>query len=59
MKEYLVIDHLVCMAHVRAKFINSLSTDSRSKYFLDGISTLYEIEKQLDALTQNDEAKFE
>lgn len=42
------IEHLCCMAHVRAKFKYAYEqgNDARAKYFLDKIGWLYNQEKQ-------------
>lgn len=49
------IDHIVCMAHVRAKFKKAQDSDSRAYYFLEKIATLYGIEKDLKLQNKTDE----
>ncbi len=50
------VDHIVCMAHVRAKFKDAQPTDSLANYFVDQIGKLYMIEmyNKIEGLSNND-----
>ncbi len=49
-------EHLVCMAHVRAKFKDAQMTDSLANYFVDQIGKLYLIEmyNKIEGLSENE-----
>ncbi len=55
-REDVPTEHLVCMAHVRAKFKDAQMTDSLSNYFVDQIGQLYLIEmyNKIEGLSENE-----
>jgi len=56
-KEEVGIEHIICMAHVRAKFKYAQTTgqDSRADYFLERIGALYGIELENRLFRRNPE----
>ncbi len=55
-REDVPTEHLVCMAHVRAKFKYAQPTDSIANYFVDQIGKLYLIEmyNKIEGLSHNE-----